>query len=303
MIKDYKWLTLKTSMSNDEMLETLRGGAENIAYVLDEVGNYVGCYTRKAGINRKSKVIIHCEEEREVAKEIFAENERIRNIPVISYEGKLLYQFIREFEDCKFESKEYWENRYRQGGTSGSGSYNQLAQFKAEIINQFIKKNEITSMIEWGCGDGNQLGLFEPIDYIGYDVSETAIKFCREKYEEDAHKKFFVYDGLKHEVDKADLAISLDVIFHLVEDNVFEDYMFNLFMSSKEYVCIYSCDTDLRSALHVRERKFTKYIEETFPEWKLEEFVKNRYPYCAENPDSTSISDFYFYRKNNKVQI
>jgi hypothetical protein len=47
-----------------------------------------------------------------------------------------------------FSSKKYWNDRYLMGGNSGSGSYNQLAQFKADIINNFIKKNLIKSLIQ-----------------------------------------------------------------------------------------------------------------------------------------------------------
>ncbi len=36
-------------------------------------------------------------------------------------------------------SGEYWEERYKVGGNSGAGSYNNLAKFKGEIINNFIE--------------------------------------------------------------------------------------------------------------------------------------------------------------------
>ena len=36
-------------------------------------------------------------------------------------------------------SAQYWDERYATGGTSGSGSYNRLAAFKAEILNEFVR--------------------------------------------------------------------------------------------------------------------------------------------------------------------
>ena len=39
-----------------------------------------------------------------------------------------------------FKSSNYWESRYKNGGNSGAGSYNQIAKFKTKIINDFIKK-------------------------------------------------------------------------------------------------------------------------------------------------------------------
>ncbi|MDE7282481.1 MAG: hypothetical protein K2N85_02670 [Lachnospiraceae bacterium] len=300
MIRETEMIIFKTSMSVCEMQERL--GNNNIAFVVDDEENYVGCYTKVKGINTDSKVIIQCEEEKQLAKSIFAENERIHNIPVIDEEGKLLYQYVKDFEDYDFKSKSYWEKRYSNGGTSGAGSYNHLAEFKAEVINQFIERNKINSIIEWGCGDGNQLGLFLPISYTGYDVSNTAVELCRKKYAEDVSKKFYLYDGSRQQVEKADLTLSLDVIFHLIEDDVFEDYMYNVFTNSAKYVCIYSNDYEQRMALHVKGRKFTEYVERVFPEWELVECVKNKYPYDAADPNNTSFCDFFFYKKAGMIE-
>ena len=53
----------------------------------------------------------------------------------------------------------YWEERYRNGGHSGDGSSGQLADFKAEVLNGFVKLYNVSSVIEFGCGDGKQLLL------------------------------------------------------------------------------------------------------------------------------------------------
>jgi hypothetical protein len=37
-------------------------------------------------------------------------------------------------------SSSYWEQRYRQGGTSGAGSFRRLAEFKAETLNDFVAR-------------------------------------------------------------------------------------------------------------------------------------------------------------------
>ena len=82
--------------------------------------------------------------------------------------------------------------------------------------------------------------------------------------------------------------MSLDVIYHLIEDDVFEIYMHNLFESAARCVCIYSSNEDSRTALHVKRRKFSDYVENTFPEWKMEKVIKQKYP-------KDTYSDFYFY--------
>ena len=45
------------------------------------------------------------------------------------------------------KTSEYWENRYKKSGNSGAGSYGRLAEFKADVINNFIAENKITSVI------------------------------------------------------------------------------------------------------------------------------------------------------------
>ena len=194
-------------------------------------------------------------------------------------------------------SKKYWENRYKRGGNSGAGSYGKLAEFKAEVINDFIKEKGISTAIEFGCGDGYQLSLFKIPRYIGLDVSRTAIKLCIERFKEDKSKSFFLYDPEcfldNLHVFKTELALSLDVIFHLVEDHIFEAYMNHLFSAAEKYVIIYSSNTDENpwyAPPHCRHRKFTDWVEKNKPEWRLIKVIKNRYP-------NESLSDFYIYER------
>jgi hypothetical protein len=56
-------------------------------------------------------------------------------------------------------SADYWERRYAEGGDSGHGSYGRFAEFKAEVLNRFVAEQRIESIVEFGCGDGNQLTL------------------------------------------------------------------------------------------------------------------------------------------------
>lgn len=197
-------------------------------------------------------------------------------------------------------SGDFWEERYLFGGNSGSGSYNNLANFKADFLNEFVVKESISSVIEWGCGDGNQLSLANYDNYLGYDVSKTAIDICRKRFKHDRSKEFVctAEDGFISKK-KADLVLSLDVIYHLVEDDIFEKYMKDLFDSSSRFVCIYSSNTEENNSniRHVRHRKFTKYIEDKFTDFSLYSFTPNKYPYDENNPDKTSFADFYVYKK------
>lgn len=59
-----------------------------------------------------------------------------------------------------FDYKGYWEQTYQAGETSGRGSYGVLAEFKAEVVNGLIQRENIASIIEFGCGDGRMKPIF-----------------------------------------------------------------------------------------------------------------------------------------------
>jgi SAM-dependent methyltransferase len=200
-----------------------------------------------------------------------------------------------------FNSLNYWNDRYNRGRTSGAGSYGRLAEFKAETINGFIQDNAILSVAELGCGDGNQLGLLECPKYLGIDVSKKAIATCAEKYGQDHSKDFILYDpkyfSNRQGFIKADLVLSLDVIYHLVEDNVYEGYMNLLFQLANRFVIIYSSNNeelnDSKTPRHMKHRKFTQWIEEQ--EEKNISFIShipNKYPLIAD-PQNETFADFY----------
>jgi SAM-dependent methyltransferase len=100
----------------------------------------------------------------------------VKKIPLFKYLVSLIRQILFP------GSKKYWDNRYCQGGHSGAGSYGQLAEFKADVLNKFVLENDIQSVIEFGCGDGNQLSLAKYPHYIGIDVSPKAIEICRKLF-------------------------------------------------------------------------------------------------------------------------
>src|SRR3954467_11496426 len=87
-------------------------------------------------------------------------------------------------------SAAYWEKRYAGGGDSGAGSYGRFADFKAEVLNEFVEAHAIRNVIELGCGDGNQLVLARYPEYLGLDVSPAAVARCRERFASDAGKSF-----------------------------------------------------------------------------------------------------------------
>lgn len=172
------------------------------------------------------------------------------------------------------DSGRYWERRYSQGGTSGAGSYGQAASWKAACVNNWVAEHSVTSVIDWGCGDGHQLSLASYPKYLGVDRSPSVIRHCASMFAEDRTKSFVAYDpaALFDAAGwfRADLALSMEVIFHLVEDAIFDSYMNRLFDSAERFVVIVNSDVELpQRSPHERHRCFTKWVSDHRPEWKL----------------------------------
>lgn len=194
-------------------------------------------------------------------------------------------------------SAAYWQARYRQGGNSGAGSSGHLAQFKAEVINQIVSDNRITSVVEFGCGDGRQLQLADYPAYTGLDVSPEALRLCLERFSDDPNKRFL---AVGEDPGNAELSLSLDVIFHLVEDQTYDCYMSQLFAHALRFVVIYSSNRDeITRDVHVRHRNFSNWVMLREPDWQLVRCVPNRYPFDPRAPNVTSFSDFYIFGRND----
>jgi len=183
-------------------------------------------------------------------------------------------------------SRTYWERRYLGGGNSGAGSSGRLAEFKARTVNGFVAAHGIEKVVEFGCGDGRQLALADYPEYLGLDVSREALRSCSRRFRKDPAKTFLLYSGAYFDrVERfgAELALSLDVIFHLVEDAVFHRYMTDLFEAASRNVIIYSSNREGTGSEHVRHREFTRWVAMYAIGWRLREKIDNPF------------ADFYIY--------
>lgn len=193
-----------------------------------------------------------------------------------------------------FSSSAYWDMRYRRGGNSGAGSYGRLAKFKAGFINGFAAANRITDVIDLGCGDGNLLSMLRVDAYTGVDVSHAILADVSARF---PRHRFVPFDRIEAEP-QADLALSIDVIFHLIEDEVFAHYMAALFTHARRFVLIYASNIDLPwPSPHVRHRRFSDHVAAHFPEWHLSAHVPNRHAFDPGRPDDTSFADFFVYAR------
>jgi len=204
-------------------------------------------------------------------------------------------------------SKSYWETRYALGANSGPGSYGKLAEFKAEVLNGLITELNINSLIELGCGDENQTSLLnKEINYLGLDISPTIIEYTRELFSSDEKKDFMVFDSTKYKnagvFINADMVISLDVLYHLVEVEIYESYLTTLFGMARKYVVIYASDNEeiATKDAHVCIRSFTPHIADNYREFQLIRKIENKHSFDERennNPNDCSWSEFFIYER------
>lgn len=187
----------------------------------------------------------------------------------------------------------HWQRHYERGGNSGPGSYGESAEYKAQLINRAVAENGIAGILELGCGDGNQLSYLNVGQYIGLDVSKVAIDLCVARYAEDPTRTFIWYDQ-NHFHDplhvlSADCAMSLDVVYHLKEPDVFALYLKNLFGCGRRFVIIYGMDHDDNSRVHasILYRKYSDHIARNFPDFRVLTHV----------PPQGTFGDFYVYER------
>lgn len=127
-------------------------------------------------------------------------------------------------------------------------------------------------------------------NYTGVDISEHIINICKQKYNHLKNKNFLTYAEYYKMTCKFDLSLSLDVIYHLVDDNIYKKYMNDLFNSTNKFVIIYSTNYQEKyNNSHVYSRKFTDYINLKFPQAKLLSHESNPY-------SEKSSADFFVYQ-------
>lgn len=199
-------------------------------------------------------------------------------------------------------SEKYWNERYETGGNSGEGSYGPLAQYKASFINDFCKKHGIRSAVELGCGDGNQSSKLLIERYVGVDISQKCIDWARRNFHQQGWT-FLTADEFKQTRAEhiAELGLSLDVVYHLIEDEVYRTYLEDLFATASRFVLIYSSNRDYFDPAfpHVRHRTVVDDVSALEPGWRFVGTEPN--PYYRDPDERTygSFAEFHIFEKQS----
>jgi len=173
-------------------------------------------------------------------------------------------------------------------------------------LNAFATEKDIRSVTEYGCGDGHQLSLANYVEYVGIDISPAAIQRCVDIFVDDSSKSFFCCDTSAMSLNSgrfdSELTLSLNVIYHLTEDDAYHNYMAHLFDSATRFVIVYASNWDAEEAAHVRHRHFTAWVAAHASEWTLVTSADPPFPHDPSDPEHTSWASFFVFEKASAVK-
>eukprot|EP00928_Gymnodinium_smaydae_P084310 TRINITY_DN6757_c1_g1_i1.p1 TRINITY_DN6757_c1_g1~~TRINITY_DN6757_c1_g1_i1.p1 ORF type:complete len:326 (+),score=60.79 TRINITY_DN6757_c1_g1_i1:70-1047(+) len=198
-------------------------------------------------------------------------------------------------------TQDYWELRYKIGGSSrglvgDSDTAYTFYEYRTEVLRQLFESGSlggsVASVLDMGVGDGLQAGMLlsntkSVKKYVGIDLSHRMVRELRRSFEDNLKKNgfwrpdlevaFYGYDGYTLPAElgqhQFDIALSLQVIMHLLEDALFDSYMTKLFdpAASWRHVIIQADNVQTAQYNHIRGWRFTDWIAEHAPMWVLRE--------------------------------
>jgi len=109
-----------------------------------------------------------------------------------------------------------WGTNANGKGYSGYGSTAQATVLWRTFLQQFMKENNIKSVVDAGCGDWESTNDTDwtGIDYKGYDIVDSVIQADKAKYEKP-NIHFFTGNVVTTDLPAADLLIVKHVLQHL----------------------------------------------------------------------------------------
>lgn len=178
--------------------------------------------------------------------------------------------------DTHLVTHEFWEDNYSAGRSSGPGSEGEFAEWKAAVVNDVIERYDVTVVLDVGCGDGQQAALIECPRYYGIDVSPTAVDMCRDRFFGDPMRYFDTCAPGQLPDGMFDLVMSLEVLMHILEEDVFVSTLSQMFTRARHTVLIQAPlvpMVEYRAGAWDKHRPLLPYLSEYLPYWVLSEIL------------------------------
>ena len=131
-----------------------------------------------------------------------------------------------------------WGKDVAGKGTSGPGSTLEITGEYRVYVEDFIKKHNVKSVVDAGCGDWSFSSAIDWGDasYLGIDIASDVIAAVRHKHEKGRIK--FQVGDITDELPAAELLISKDVLQHLSNELVHKFIRNNLRKGKYKWVIL-----------------------------------------------------------------
>jgi SAM-dependent methyltransferase len=135
--------------------------------------------------------------------------------PIVATEGETRVAFEKIYRDAD------WGKNSGGIGNSGTGSTLEATALYRQYLQDFMKANDIKSVVDAGCGDWefSQKIDWTGIDYKGYDIVAKVIEADKAKYGKP-NIQFFTGNIVEEDLPPADLLISKHVLQHIPNADV-----------------------------------------------------------------------------------
>lgn len=142
------------------------------------------------------------------------------------------------------------------------------------------------------------MSYLEIARYTGVDISEDIVENARTRFNDRPDWNFILSEDVNEKLEPHDMSLSLDVIFHLIEDDVFDQYMRDLFRFAKTHVLIYSTDNEGSGKVpHFRSRHYSAWIRDNAAGWHLTRTYNNPYNKSVKDGLHTTGAFFQLFEK------
>ncbi len=150
--------------------------------------------------------------------------------------GKLRKVLGLKVDDSFSSDRDYWDNRYKSGLTSGAGSSGEQRNWKWSIIGQYVDV-KTKSVLDVGCGDLHFWEKRSCLSYLGIDFSPDVITKDRRLYPD---LSFICANASETLEVHRQVVLCMDVLFHVMKDQDFRSILRNLSKWTDEILFVYT---------------------------------------------------------------
>jgi len=142
------------------------------------------------------------------------------------------------------EALRYWTQRYKRDGHCGWGSFGQWAEQKCNALRIAWDTIGFKTLLDIGCGDLSVISSCKTFkdrefSYSGLDGSEEIISMCKVKFPDINFVGMKISDLVKSDINtRFDMFLCFDVIFHIVEDELCQRFLYWLFNGSSRGIAL-----------------------------------------------------------------